>query len=292
MGIAWHTFQQYHNRKNIGSTKIRVTNLLKYWPEAHLYQYGEKPDVMIFQKVYRTGDTFRSAAYTLPGEMGVPTILDICDADWLGIGAVTKSCYITETAQMVDAVVTSTEALAEFIRQLTDKPVVCIPDRFVIDEFPPIKQHTGKLKKVVWFGYHHNAEVLRYAIPTIERLKLDLTIISDQDPRLPLEYTYKGWDNKTAYQIIQSHDAAILPKGSRPQDRFKSNNRPVQAILCGLPVATDSDELEALSDASERSKIVLPLWQEYRRDYNVRRSVYQYDDLIYGILQNENRKCQ
>ena len=284
MGIAFHTFQQYHNRTNIGSTKIRVSNLLKYWPEAHLYQYGEKPDVMIFQKIYRTGDTFRSAAYTLPGEMGVPTILDICDADWMGAGAVSKSCYITETARMVDAVVTSTEALAEFIRQLTDKPVVFIPDRFVIDSFPTLKQHNGKLKKAVWFGYSHNSEVLHYAIPAIKRMKIKFTIISNEDPRLPFEYTFKKWVHKTAYSIIQENDVAILPKGSRPQDRFKSNNRPVQAILCGLPVATDSDELEALSDASERSKIVLPLWQDYRKEYDVRKSVEEYKALIGDIL--------
>ena len=283
MGVAALTFEQYHNRDNIGSTKIRIKNIMRYWPELHLYKYGEKPDVMIFQKVYRTGDTFRSAAYTLPGEMGVPTVLDICDADWLGQGAVAKSCYITETAQMVDAVVTSTEALAEFIRQLTDKPVVCIPDRFVIDEFPAIKQHVGKLTSAVWFGYSHNAEVLRYAIPAVERHGLEFTIISNEDPRLPFEYTYKKWQNKTAYQLIQSHDVAILPKGTRPQDRFKSNNRPVQAALCGLPVITEAEQLEALSAASERTKTALPLWQQYRQEYDVRKSVEQYKSLIESI---------
>lgn len=282
--VAAFTFQQFHNKKNIGSTKIRINNLMRYWNELHLYKYGEKPDVMIFQKVYRSGETFRSAAYTMPGEMGVPSILDICDADWLGQGAITKACYITETARMVDAVVTSTEALAEFIRQLTDKPVLCIPDRFIIDDFPTIKHHTTPLKKAVWFGYSHNAELLRYAIPAIERYKLDFTIISNDDPRLPFEYDFKLWNNATAYDIIQQHDIAILPKGNRPQDRFKSNNRPVQSILCGVPVATTAEEVERYETASERNKSVLPLWQLYRKEYDVRKSVEEYKDLIVGIL--------
>jgi len=286
--IAAFTFEQFHNKKNIGSTKIRIKNLMKYWPEMHLYKFGEKPDVMIFQKVYRSGETFRSAAYTLPGEMGVPSILDICDADWLGQGATTKACFITETARMVDAVVTSTEALAEFIRQLTDKPVLCIPDRFVIDEFPTIKHHTTPLKKAVWFGYSHNAELLRYAIPAIDRHKLDFTIISNDDPRLPFEYDFKLWNNATAYDIIQQNDIAILPKGTRPQDRFKSNNRPVQSILCGVPVATTADEVERYETAAERNKSVLPLWQLYRKEYDVRKSVEEYKDLIGSILQNND----
>jgi hypothetical protein len=290
--VAAFTFEQFHNKKNIGSTKIRIKNLIKYWPELHLYKFGEKPDVMIFQKVYRSGETFRSAAYTLPGEMGVPSILDICDADWLGQGAITKACFITETARKVDAVVTSTEALAEFIRQLTDKPVVCIPDRFVIDDFPALKNHTQPLKKAVWFGYSHNAELLQYAIPAIERHKLDFTIISNDDPRLPFKYNFKLWSNDSAYDIIRQQDIAILPKGTRPQDRFKSNNRPVQAILCGVPVATTAEDIERFESAPERNKSLLPLWQEYRKEYDVRKSVSEYKDLIGDILQNNEYKCQ
>lgn len=281
MGVAVFTFEQFHNKKHIGSTKIRVRNLYKYWPEAHDYKFGEKPDVMIFQKVYRSGETFRSAAYSLPGKMQVPTILDICDPDWLGQAAVSKSCYITETARMVDAVVTSTEALAEFIRQLTDKPVVCIPDRFVIDEFPPLKQHIGKLKTVVWFGYAHNSEILQYAIPTIKRMGLKLIVISNEDPKLPHDdYEFVKWESKTAYEHIQRADVALLPVGKRPLDRFKSNNRPVQAILCGLPVARSADDLEALMEPAERTKTVLPLWNEYRKEYDVRKSVEEYKKLI------------
>ena len=64
MNIKFFTFEKMHGKKNIGSTRIRVTNLLKYWPEASIYKYGEKPDVMIFQKVYIQGE-YRSHRYDL-----------------------------------------------------------------------------------------------------------------------------------------------------------------------------------------------------------------------------------
>ena len=61
--VRFMTFEQYHGKRNIGSTRIRVRNLLKHWKEADIYKYGENPDVLIFQKVYMTGETYRSTAY-------------------------------------------------------------------------------------------------------------------------------------------------------------------------------------------------------------------------------------
>ena len=37
-------------------------------------------------------------------------------------------------------------------------------------------------KTVVWFGYSHNIEALKQAIPLIEELNLNLIIISNDDP--------------------------------------------------------------------------------------------------------------
>ena len=50
--VAFQTFESFHGKKNIGSTNIRVHQLIKHWEEAELYKYGQNPDVMIFQKVY------------------------------------------------------------------------------------------------------------------------------------------------------------------------------------------------------------------------------------------------
>src|SRR5687768_10393536 len=101
--IKFFTFEKYHNKKGVGSTKIRVHNLLKYWDEASEYKYGEYADVMIFQKVYCTYD------FKYPAHFPGIKILDICDPDWTE----TPDIYIKETMDAMDAIVCPTEEFAK-----------------------------------------------------------------------------------------------------------------------------------------------------------------------------------
>lgn len=153
MKVRFLTFEQYHGKQNIGSTQIRVHNLIKNWDDAELYKYGEQFDVMVFQKVYMQAD------FKLHEHLDCIKILDICDPDWLDKQA------IVETIENVDAVTCSSETLTEFVKQLTDKPVWFIPDRFDIADIPEKpKMHKGKAKKIIWFGYKQNAELLLNAL--------------------------------------------------------------------------------------------------------------------------------
>jgi len=52
MEVRYFPFTKFHGKGQTGSTTIRVDNLIKYWKEADIYKYGEKPDVLIWQKVY------------------------------------------------------------------------------------------------------------------------------------------------------------------------------------------------------------------------------------------------
>ena len=52
MVVRFFPFTKFHGKKSAGSTNIRVNQVIKYWPEADNYKYGEKADVMIYQKVY------------------------------------------------------------------------------------------------------------------------------------------------------------------------------------------------------------------------------------------------
>lgn len=272
----------YHGKKNVGSVKIRVDNLIKYWPEAERYKYGEKPDAMIFQKVYVTQD-YRFPIY-YPGIK----ILDICDPDWL------EGVMIKETVDAVDAIVVPTQPLADFIKQLSDKPVRVIKDRFDLSEFPKPKKHTGPVKRVVWFGYAHNAELLKSALPLLEREEIELLVISDKDPMAwqwashisskaeayRSKYIYKGYNPETIYKLIQQGDVCILPKGYRPQDVFKSENKTIIANLCGLPVATHDGELADLQDPVHRAEVAKRDYDKAVKDYDCRISVQEYKDLI------------
>jgi len=277
MDVAFFTMEQFHAKSSVGSTKIRVHNLLKHWPEAHLYKYGQKPDVLVFQKVYSNKD------YDFPITFPGIKILDICDPDWM------DGVPIKQTIDAMDAVVVPTEALKEFLSQLTDKPVRVIRDRFDMTDFPPKKVHKGTAKTVVWFGYSHNAQALKLAVQSFERRGLKLKVVADSDPIAsrwssnPKEYEKKyefvKYD-ENAYKQIQKADICVLPKMNRPQDRFKSENKTVIAQLLGLPVAVDAEQLDKLMDASSRNLAVNTVYDKLKQDYDVRESVKQMKGLI------------
>lgn len=279
------TFEKYHAKKNVGSTKLRVHNLIKNWPEASLYNYGERADVLIFQKVYVQPD------YDFPITYPFIKILDVCDPDWL------EDMPIKQTVDAVDAVTVPTKALADFIKQMTDKPVRVIKDRFDLTEFPSkVKTHQGKAKKLVWFGYSHNARKLKGAMNAIIDLDLSITIISNKDPSLlgwaesikmkKENYEFINYDPDTVYYDLSNFDIAVLPEGGEPVDRFKSENKDIIANLCGLPVAKTRDELEKFIDPQERNKEVEEKHAIALSDYDVKLSVKEMRELINEIRAN------
>ena len=276
--IKFFTFSQFHNKKNVGSTRIRVDNLLKYWPEASLYKYGEKPDVLILQKVYVQPD------YEWPKTIDCIKILDICDPDWL------DDMPIKQSIDAVDAITVPTVPLQEFLQQMTSKPVKLIKDRFDLTEFPKLKTHEGEAKSLVWFGYSHNARTLKSAIKSIIDLGLKLTIISNKNPQVldwaesvklkRDQYEFIEYDPATIYYELSKHDVAILPIGFSPKDRFKSENKEIIANLCGVPVAKDRDQLEALLNPEARNKEA-KLKQDYAiKNYDCKISIQEYKELI------------
>lgn len=275
------TFSQFHNKHPVtGSTQIRVNQLIKYWPEADLYKYGENPDVLIFQKVYVAPD------YRFPLHFKGQKILDICDPDWYN-----GKTNVVETINAMDAVTCPTEHMANFLRQLTDKPVRVLKDRFDLEVVPEPKVHHGDAKTVVWFGYRHNIETLKPAMYLIDELNLSLLVISDDDPLayqwsnkdLKDRYKYIKYNENTIYSDLQKADFAIFPRGLRPEDAFKSENKTVKAILAGLPVANDSDSVKQFLKESERQAWIDEQRPRYIKEYDVRKSVNEMKELIEEI---------
>lgn len=284
--IRFFTFSQFHNKQPaVGSTHIRAHQLFKYWPEAGLYKYGENPDVLIFQKVYAAQD------YQLPINFKNIKILDMCDPDWIE-----GTAGIKVTIDAMDAVTVSSEGLRKFISQLTDKPVIHIPDRFDISALPKPKRHIDNAKTVVWFGYRHNAETLKFAMPLLNELGLNLLVISNDDP-MPWQwlageqgdeyrhkhYQFMRYNEETIYHDLQRADFAVLPHGCRPIDPFKSNNKTVKAILAGLPVAHDADQVRSFTVAGVRRDYMQAHYRNTVEEYDVKKSVEQYKKLIEEI---------
>jgi len=277
VSVRYLTYSMFHNKDPVvGSTFIRVNQLLKYWPEAELYRYGENPDVLVFQKVYMSND------YKFPAHFENIKILDICDPDWL------EGLDVAETARAMDAITCPTEPLAAFMRQLTDAPVYVIPDRWDIGAMTKPREHHSKAKTVVWFGYSHNADILKPALRTINELGLKLIVIANDDPILhrfdvrPKEEYYKfvKYSQETIDAELRNADIAVLPGDFRPQGRFKSNNKTTKAILNGLPVAADGEALRALIEPEARQAYMREHYDKIKEEYDVRRSVEQMQEII------------
>lgn len=285
--IRFFTFENYHGKRDVGSTRLRAHNLIKYWSEAELYKYGEHPDVLIFQKVYVTFD------YKFPINYPEIKILDICDADWKD----SPDIFVKETLDAMDAVVTPTESLRDYLQQMTDTPCRVIKDRFDISEFPSPKKHTGRAKKAVWFGYSHNVDTLKYAVPSLERLGLDLIIISDHDPmaykwargsEYEKKYKYIKYEHPP-YKELQKADICILPEGKRPFDYFKSENKTIIAELCGVPVVKDIESLEKMRDGEARQEHIDKVYGNIKEEYNCVKSIEEYKRLIDEIKRTKTQ---
>ena len=272
---------EHRQKGQVGSSRIRGEWLLNHWPEAEAYKIGQKYDAVIFQKAYWP-EWLRSF-------QGIK-IFDICDPDWID-GKPVKECF-----ELCDYVTTSTEALAEFIRTITDKPVECIPDRIDIGEHTGKKEHNGRAKRAVWFGYHHNQKTIDQCLSTLQRLGLDLTVISDMPyyPESRVQGVDDDWikdhvvnikyDYATICQdLIQGGDMLINPRLEEGRFKFKSNNKSVTAWALALPVAQDADDMERFMDEGERSKEAVEKLREVAEKYDVRQSVARYNAIIASI---------
>lgn len=275
MKIGICTFQKWHGRApgSIGSSVIRGNWLVEKWPEAELWTNGAKFDVMIFQKVYKQ--------YLIRDFPGFK-ILDLCDPDWMQ-----EDMKLLEVAEYVDVITCSTQAIADFIKQvLPNKKVVMIPDRLNLDYFTRRKKHFDPAKSVVWFGYRHNAEkALPHSLQSLVKSNLSLYVVSNKayTPRMNFGIEIKNikWVPETAYQSIQLADMALNPSLiSEAKAKYKSNNKTLIAWALGLPVADDGDSMRRFLDPKERQKEVDMRWEEIKEKWDIELSVKQFKEIL------------
>lgn len=265
------TFERHQGRKDIGSSRIRGHWLINNWPEAEEFVQGRKYDTVIYQKAY-----FTDHAKLFKGFK----IFDLCDPDFLHWGYKTK-----EMIEYCDAVTTSTEPLAEALRKMTDKPVLCIPDRLDLAEMPSQKYHVGIAKRAVWFGYSTNFEMLYPVLHFIKKFKLGLIVISDKAFSLPagyreIELTNYPFNWKTAYKDIQEGDMVINPQSSKGRWKFKSNNKTQLGWALGMPVAMNAEDLQRFMSEEERRKEQTLRNEEIKTLWDIKLSVEEYRNLI------------
>lgn len=276
MEVGIVTMEKYLGKKDIGSSRIRGSWLAKYWEDCEIFVQGQKYDTIIYQKSYWTehAEVFNGIK-----------ILDVCDPDFMHWGYRT-----VRMLNAVDAVTTSTEALAETFKKFTKKSVLCIPDRMDLEYHKQRKVHEGDAQSVVWYGYSQNFSLLKSAISPIIKLGFkQLIVISNTGLILPSQFIDKidlvnyKWSLDTVNDDIIKGDIVLNPRSSKRHWKYKSNNKTISANLLNMPVAHNIQELEELIDP----KIRITKSEEARKyaeeNYDVRISVKEYQDLIASL---------
>lgn len=281
MKIAFMTMEQFEHKPadSVGSSRIRARWLIKNWPDAEQYRIGKQYDAIIFQKVYdlpfmRTYTGFK--------------VLDMCDPDWME-----RDKPVKEAIDLCDVVTTSTQALADFVKQMTDKPVIYVPDRIELTEHMTVKQHHGRARTVAWFGYSQNQKALDQALIPIKRMGLDLLVISDlpyvpvaaiagiDDEWLAAHVKNVKYDYSTAHQeLVYGADLVINPRLESGRFMYKSNNKTLTAWALGLPVAETAEEMEKLLEEDARKYESGKRLAEIKEAWDVKLSVKQMQDII------------
>jgi len=264
--IGFVLFENYHQRKNIGSSRIRGHWIIKYMEEAELFIQGKEYDTIIFQKVY-----WKEMAREFKGKK----ILDICDPDWL------EGAELVGFMKEMDAITVPTEKLKEVICQMTDKPVFVIPDSIDFEILPIPKKHQGRAKKVVWFGYSHNMDVLDPTLMKLNKMGLTLKVISDgsyNSSECKIENV--RWNEETWIKEIQDADFCLLPEKIGGKWLFKSPNKTHQSWALGMPVAKTPEELEKFMSEEEREKESKEKYKWVLENCDVKKSIEKLREII------------
>lgn len=286
MTIGFVLFENYHQRKNTGSSRIRGHWIIKYLNgidgvKAETFQQGKTYDVVVFQKVY-----WKEFAKLYDGIK----ILDICDPDWL------DGADVIAMSKLVDVITCPTLKLKKELAQMVKCPVIILRDMVDLEGLPEPKKHSGQAKKVVWFGYSHNSDVLDVATHKLGKMGLTLKIISDGNYMTSdCKVEYVKWDAETVNAEIQDADFALLPEYNYGRFPYKSNNKTIQSWALGLPVAKSVEDLEKFVDPIERQKEADLRYKEVIEDYDVRLGAIQLKAIIdyimfekYGTEKREN----
>lgn len=259
------------------SPRIRAEWVCKYWQGAEVYNGTQSPaefDVLVFQKCYLT-DPCRAFAERYEGVK----VGDLCDPEWLDRN---KLARLHDHIDQMDAVVTSTEALAQWFKPWL--PTFFIPDGIDLalhelrtgDEEPYFPDDVG----LVWFGGSQNYPALESLIPVVATMGLPLATISDAPyPHLP----WIEWEGvEQCNDWLKRFEVVLNPQPDWAPWTYKSWNKSLTAWALGLPVASDARGLQHLirMTKGERWAIGMQNRDRAEREGDVRLAVKRWQEVI------------
>ena len=272
-------YENVKGQKDAASSRIRGRWLVKYMPEAEEFIYGRKYEVIFFQKIY-------PLEYTKMFK-GIK-IFDICDTEWV------LREPVREMIELCDACTVPTQEYKDFLEKVTDKPIYLMKDRHDLEYFKEHKQHSKRAKEVVWYGYSHNSHVLKSVVPSLKRYKLGLSLITEQHMTIVsskegVKERWTKWDLKSVNREIIKSDIVVMPGSLKANDRFKSDNKIINAYLLGMPVAKSIEDLKKFLNPEARQEEGDKMREYARENYNIVDSVKELRGIIDEIKRNKTK---
>jgi hypothetical protein len=284
---AFLTFEKFGNRDpgSVGSSRIRAKWLMKYWKDVEEWHVGRDYEFIIFQKSFWPQYILGDWEGHYKGFEGIK-IFDDCDCSWLELDAF-------KFYDACDAVTTSTQALADYIKKLLpDKIVECIPDRIDLEEHRSLKKsHPEVIKRLAWFGYSTNYHYLEQTFKTLNKMKMSLDCYSDTGLEMGSMYpdlavTWHKYNYETLHKELIQFDALLLPEERGKTDfkgRFKSDNKMLTAYALQIPVISRPEDFERLASKESRIKEVQEKRDLVCEKYDVKQSVTEYELILERI---------
>lgn len=253
-------------------------------------KHPERYGVAVFQKRYDEAN--RQLALDLR-RRGIRTIFDLCDNHYhyeldRPREQTERAHLLDQMIESVDLITVSTPTLGRIVEERTGRVPLVIDDAV---EWPrwrgllSLWRRLSRLRsspaiRLVWFGAAGMAAPpfglvdLGRILPLLEELgeelPVHLEVISNSEAlfrrylgqtRLPLSYS--GWSQRRfPFQLLRN-DIVVVPVNPNPLTLCKTSNRPVLALVLGLPVVAD-----AIPSYEELSGFVmLSRWHEGLRSY-------------------------
>lgn len=218
-------------------------------------------DVVVFQKAYEKRDLELAASLAA---RGTKVVFDLCDNHFYSPHPTpAHEARVERLRRMIagaDVVSVSTPELA---RLIDGKPTFVVDDALEVPPFGPRARRRAAAARcrrgpvrVVWQGQHGTRSPrsglysLAKIVPDLEELHqvlpLQLTVIGNSrdafrsvlaGARFPTRYV--AWRRASFAGRFAANDVCVIPVDLNPFTICKSNNRPVLALLLGVPVVAD-----------------------------------------------------
>lgn len=229
-------------------------------------------------ELFNPSQNYETVIFHLPcqaiAKYGKIKILDICDKVWQP-----NVAKFTEIIKPINAIIVPTEELKKELALITDKPIHVITDGHDFSYYSRRvpNPHKERAKEVVWFGYSENSQCLGPFVNYIKSLGLKLKVICQHRNINPLRHAdvFVKWDVNTYIHEISKSDFAILPLNQV----YKSNNKDITALLCGIPVAKTKEDISRFMIPEERQLEIINRKNELSK-YNIRERSAEYLRII------------